>query len=152
MEHQLQEVRASVEQEGELTEAAIQTVIFHGKPYSLTKDLEKLRSQLQQNPEGLEPSALRAKQKEQALAYIDRKLSLISWSKSECEEREEKEEEAHQAAAALPSPEVLEKIMRYKTMLERQMYRAMAQLERLQRMRQGETVPPPLTMEVSETS
>jgi hypothetical protein len=152
MENQLKEVRASVEKEGELTEAAIQSVIFHGKPYSLTEDLEKLRSQMQQNPEGLEPSVLRARQKEQALAYINRKLSLISWSKSNCEEREEKEEEAHQAAAVLPSPEVLEKIMRYETKLERQMYRAMAQLERLQRMRQGEIIPPPLTMEVSERS
>jgi hypothetical protein len=45
---------------------------------------------------------------------------------------------------------VLEKIMRYGTMLERQQYRAMNQLERVQRMRLGEAVPPPLTMEVSE--
>jgi hypothetical protein len=50
----------------------------------------------------------------------------------------------------LPSPEVLEKIMRYETMLERQKYRAMNQLERLQRRRRGEAVPPPLTLEVSE--
>jgi hypothetical protein len=150
LENQLKEIRASVEKEGELTEAAVQSVIFHGKPYSLTKDLEELRLQLQQNPEGLEPSALRAKQKEQALAYINRKLNFVSLDKSECEEREEKEEEAHQAAAVLPSPEVLDKIMRYETKLERQLYRAMNQLERLQRMRQGEAVPPPLTMEVSE--
>jgi hypothetical protein len=66
LENQLKKVRASVEKEGELTEAAIQSVIFHGKPYSLTRDLEQLRSQLQQNPEGLEASVLRAKQKEQA--------------------------------------------------------------------------------------
>jgi hypothetical protein len=152
MENQLKKVRGSVEQEGELTEAAIQTVIYHGKPYRLTEDLEKLRSQLQQHPEGLEATALRAKQKEQALAYLNKELAFISWGKSNCEEREEKEEEARQAAAGLPSPEVLEKIMRYETKLERQMYRAMAQLERLQRMRKGEAVPPPLTMEVSERS
>ena len=79
----------------------------------------------------MEPSALRARQKEQALAYLNKQLAFISWEKSDCEEREEKEEEAHQAAAVLPSPEVLEKIMRYETRLERQMYRAMAQLERL---------------------
>ena len=60
------------------------------------------------------------------------------------------EEEARQAAAVLPSPEVLDKIMRYVTMLQRQLYSAMNLLERLQRMRQGEAVPPPLTMEVSE--
>jgi hypothetical protein len=150
LENQLKKVRASIEQEGELTQAAIQSVIFHGKPYSLTEDLEKLRSQLQSNPEGLEATSLRAKQKEQALAYIDQKLLLISWSRSACEEREKMEEEARQAAAVLPSPEVLDKIMRYVTALERQLYRIMNQLERLQRRRQGEAVPPPLTMDVSD--
>jgi len=146
----LKAVRASVEQEGELTETAIQSVIFHGKPYSLTEELEKLRSQLQSNPEGLEPSALRAKQKEQSLAYIDKQLQSISWSKSDCLDRELMEEGARQAAAVLPSIEVLDKIMRYETMLERKRDRAMIQLERLQRRRLGEAVPPPLTMEVSE--
>jgi hypothetical protein len=151
MENQLNEVRASVEKEGELTEAAIQSAVkYNGKPYGLTEDLEKLRSQLQSNPEGLEAAALRAKQKERALAFIDRKLNLISWSISHCEEHEENEAEARRAAAVLPSPEVLDKIMRYATFLERQLYRAMNQLERVQRMRLGEAVPPPLTMEVSE--
>lgn len=46
--------------------------------------------------------------------------------------------------------ETLEKIQRYETKLKRQMFRAMNQLERLQRMRQGEAIPAPLTMEVSE--
>jgi hypothetical protein len=150
MENQLKAVRASVEKEGELTEAAIQSVTLHGQPYRLTKDLEKLRSELQQNPEGLEATALRARQKEQVLAYLDRQLSFIAWEKSDCEEHETKEEEARQAAAVLPSPEVLDKIIRYATMLERQWYRAMNQLERVQRRRQGEAVPPPLTLEVSE--
>jgi len=40
--------------------------------------------------------------------------------------------------------EVLEKILRYETKLERQMFRAMAQLEWLQRIRKGEAVPAPL--------
>jgi hypothetical protein len=47
------------------------------------------------------------------------------------------EEEARQAAAVLPSMEVLDKIMRYETKLGRQLYRAMNQLERLQRIRRG---------------
>ena len=149
LENSLQRVRASVEQEGELTEAAVQSVMLHGKPFSLTEDLEKFRSRLQQNPDGLDEPALRAKQKEQALTCIDRKLRSISWSKSDCEEREKLEEEARQAAAVLPSPEVLDKIMRYETMLKKDLHRDMIQLERLQRRRQGEAVPPPLTMEVS---
>ena len=39
--------------------------------------------------------------------------------------------------------------MRYETALERQLFRAMNQLERLQRRQLGENIPAPLTMEVS---
>jgi hypothetical protein len=41
-------------------------------------------------------------------------------------------------------------VLRYETKLERQQHRAMSQLERVQRMRRGEDVPPLMTMEVSE--
>jgi hypothetical protein len=152
LERWLGELRQAVEQAGELSEAAIQKIVqgFGGKPNSLTRELAELRSQLQENPEGLEPAALREKHKQQALAFLNRKLNNLSWSKAQCEEREKNAEEARQAAAVLPSMEVLEKILRYETKLERQMYRAMAQLERLQRMRQGEAVPAPLSVEVSE--
>ncbi len=54
------------------------------------------------------------------------------------------------AAALLPSDKALEKILRYETTLERQILRAMAQLERLQRMRRGELVPAPLSVELSD--
>lgn len=93
---------------------------------------------------------MRDKNKEQALAYLNRELRFLGWQKEACEEREDAETEARDAAAVLPSVEVLDKILRYETKLERQTYRAMSQLERLQRMRQGEAVPPPVTMEVSE--
>jgi len=140
----------AVEAESELTEAAISEVKFRGKPYRLTQELEELRQKVQLNPDGLSPEALRQKQKEEVLAHLDRKIRRLSWDESRCEERERREEEAHQMAAVLPSVEVLEKIQRYETKLERQMFRAMAQLERLQRMRQGESLPAPLTVEVSE--
>ena len=150
MESQLYKVRASVEQQGELTEAAVKSVMFQGKPYGLTENLEKLRSQLQQNPDGLDEPALRAKQKEQALNYINRELSMLEWRKARCEEREKTDEASRQSAAVLPSMKKLDKIMRYETMLQRQLHRDMNQLERLQRRRLGESVPPPLTMEVSD--
>jgi hypothetical protein len=149
IENKLKQVRDAVEKEGELTEATVQFSLFHGDSNRLTEDLEKLRSRFQQNPEGLEPAALRARQKAEVLAYIDEKLDFISWHKPECEEHEEKQEEARQAAAVLPSIEVLDKIMRYDTKLERQLHRAMNQLERLQRRRLGEAVPPPVAMVVS---
>ena len=143
-------VRASVEKTGELTEAAINKVILHGKPYYLTRDLENLRIQLEANLEGLDPEALRAKKKKEALIFIGEQLSYAGLDLAACLEHEKNKEEALQAAAVLPSLEVLDKIMRYETKLERQMYRAMNQLERFQRRRRGEAVPPPLTMDVSD--
>jgi hypothetical protein len=43
----------------------------------------------------------------------------------------------------------LHDVMRYETTLERQIYRAMHELERLQKMRMGEAVPPPLAVDVA---
>jgi hypothetical protein len=146
------ELRSRVEKEGELTEAAVQDFVnsFGGKSNHLTRSVEQLRSKLQANQEGLEAPALLERNKTQALAFLDKEMELLSWQRKFCEKREESEENARQAAAVLPSPEVLDKILRYETALQRQLFRAMSQLERLQRMRQGESVPPPMTMEVSE--
>lgn len=45
--------------------------------------------------------------------------------------------------ATLPSKEATDKILRYETALRRQLHRDINQLERLQRQRKGENVPPP---------
>jgi hypothetical protein len=146
------EIRSRVETEGELTEAAIKDLVngFGGKPNHLTRSLEKLLVKLKANEDGLDAPTLRERNKKQALAFLDRQLGMLGWQKMNCEKREAAEEEARQAAAVLPSLPVLDKIMRYETTLQRQLYRALAQLERMQRMRQGEAVPAPMMMEVSE--
>lgn len=148
----LEEVRAEVQHDGELTEAALLRLSqrFGNKPNFLTKELTKFRAMLTDNPDGLAPEALKAKHQEAVLKYIENELSLYKFFRREREEREDKEEEARQAASVLPSSDVLDKILRYETTLERQLYRAMHQLERLQRMRQGEFIPAPVTMEVSQ--
>jgi hypothetical protein len=148
----LGEVRAQVEKDGELTESAVQKFPRHDKQNRLSLALENLRLQLSQNTDGADEATRREENKKQALAFIDRELSDLRWLQSRCEKRESAEEESRQAAAVLPSMDVLEKILRYETKLERQLYRAMSQLERLQRMRQGEAVPPPMRLEVSERS
>jgi len=145
----LRQVRARVVQEGELTEDATK-IPLDGKPNMLSQGLEELRLRLSQNSDGPDPASRREENKKQALTFIDRELRMLEWRKVDCLNREAADEEAQQAAAVLPAMPVLEKILRYETKLERQMYRAMSQLERLQRMRRGEAVPPPLTMEVSE--
>ncbi len=47
---------------------------------------------------------------------------------------------------SLPTTDATDKILRYETHFDRQLYRAMDELERLQRQRRGETVPPPLNI------
>jgi CRISPR/Cas system-associated endonuclease Cas1 len=82
------------------------------------------------------------------LRFIEEKLAWYGRLSSQSEEREDKEETARQAANVLPSAEVLEKILRYEAALDRQLYRAMNQLERLQRRREGDKVSAPLMVDV----
>ena len=144
----LREVRARVETEGELTDAAI-NIPFGGKPNRLATELEQLRQACSPPPEAAEDAGGKAEAKARLLAGIDKKLRLLDGQKEDCQERERIIEDGRQAAAVLPSGTTLEKIRRYETALERQLYRAMNELERLQRRRRGECVPAPLTMSVS---
>jgi hypothetical protein len=48
----------------------------------------------------------------------------------------------------VPSKDELDRLLRYEGAIERQFYKAMNQLERLQRMRSGESVPAPIEVEV----
>ncbi len=50
---------------------------------------------------------------------------------------------------SLPPSESVHKIIRYETTIERQLYRAVSQLERLQRRRMGEPVSPPVTLDIT---
>jgi hypothetical protein len=144
-------VRDDVNRDGELSEAALQRVVrrFGGRPNHLTQELARLRERLTANPDGLAPEVLRENHQRAVGDYIEGKLRSYTELSRQRQEREGKEEVARQAADVMPAPEVLDKILRYETALERQLYRALNQLERLQRRREGEDVPPPLTVEVS---
>ncbi len=80
--------------------------------------------------------------------YVEATLGWQAELDREHKERDDKQETAGQAADVLPSAEVLEKIMRYEGALDRQLYRAMNQLERLQRRSAGEKLAAPLMMDV----
>jgi hypothetical protein len=82
----LREVRARVEQEGELTEAAVK-IPFHGKPNKLSEGLEELRLRLSQRPDGADAAAQREENKNQALAHLDRELRMLEWGNADCVER-----------------------------------------------------------------
>jgi hypothetical protein len=147
----LRDLCKDVERDGELTEAALKDFKWglRDQPDSTVKKLEGFRAWLVTNPEKMKPEALRARHKEEVLKYLDQQIREHEFWMDRREEREDAEERARQSAGMLPSAEILEKILRYETALERQLFRAMNQLERLQRRRLGENVPAPMTMEIS---
>ena len=145
LEKRLREVREAMAREGELSEATMRMVCtrFGGKPNMLTDRLAELRDYWLKNPDGLDEFALRAKHQQMVGEFLDGESCFLAGQMVVCAEREENLETARQAAAVLPSIEVLDKIMRYGTMLQRELSRDMILLERLQRRRLGEEVPPP---------
>lgn len=56
--------------------------------------------------------------------------------------------EAQLRSLSLPDEPALDRILRYETTIERQLYRALEQLERLQRQRKGDVIPPPLRLNI----
>jgi hypothetical protein len=143
--------RRAVEQAGELTEAIVNDFAqaLRGEAGGLGESLQWQLAQRAANPDHLEPEALRVRQREQALQSLDRDLEDLEFAQAENAKREDAEERARQAAALLPSDAKLDKLLRYETAAERQWYRAMHELERLQRQRQGEAVPALVAMDLS---
>jgi hypothetical protein len=148
--HILETVRESVKRDGELTEKTLDWVRrrFMNEPNNMTRELEEYRAKFLANPEGLSPEELKLRHQTAVDRYVEATLYWQADLDVEHKERDDKAETAGQAADVLPSSEVLEKIMRYEGSLDRQLYRAMNQLERLQRRREGDNVAPPLMMDV----
>ena len=147
----LRSVRTDVEREGELTEATYEQLLkrFINAPNHLTRELLGYRERYLANKDGLSPEVSKENHQRAVVQYIERRLAGYEVLNDQNEEREDKEETAQQLANVLPAAAVLDKILRYESALERQLYRAMNQLERLQRRREGEEVPPPVTMQLS---
>ena len=66
-------------------------------------------------------------------------------------ERENLAADAEARSFSLPPTDATDKLLRYEAHVDRQLYRAMDQLERLQRQRRGETVPPPLNINLGRS-
>ena len=72
-----------------------------------------------------------------ALMLIDLEMDVLLEEKETIVEKEETEKEMRLAALTLPPADVVDKILRYETTIERQLYRAMDRLEKVQRNRRG---------------
>ncbi len=87
--------------------------------------------------------------------FIDQDLAGIKECQARIEELARRKRNAKMKSTrliqsnSLPDALTMDRILRYETAIERQMYRALNQLERLQRQRAGDIVPPPLSVEVS---
>ena len=65
------------------------------------------------------------------------------------EQNEQRYSDIRLATLAVPNSEVMDKIIRYETAINRQIYRAISELERLQRQRKGEPVPPRINVDIT---
>jgi hypothetical protein len=84
------------------------------------------------------------------IAFIDNRLERISTFEEYASEREKLAVDAEARSFSLPLVDAADKLLRYEAHLDRQLYRAMDQLERVQRQRRGDNVPPPLNINLGQ--
>jgi hypothetical protein len=84
--------------------------------------------------------------KEFAIRLLDHRLEFLKSLLDSATKNYDLLFDAQIRSLALPDERATDKVLRYQTHLDRQLYRAMDQLERLQRRRKGENVPPPLNV------
>ncbi len=157
----LDDIKTGVERDGHLSEKARKQLLenFGNQDGGITETcffLHLLMTEDQeaseQEPGEIDDRPSPAKGKKMLLKVINDEKKILQQLKEVIEENENLELEAHIASLALPRREVVEKILRYETTIERQLYRAINQLERLQRQRKGEPVPPPVSLDISTQS
>jgi len=106
--------------------------------------------------EGQPPDSVEDKQpgkrRPDVFAFIDDRLETINVFKGYALEREKLKGDAEARSFSLPPANATDKLLRYEAHLDRQLYRAMDQLERVQRQRRGENVPPPLNINLGKRS
>lgn len=80
---------------------------------------------------------------------IDSRLKWIAKMAEHVKRRDFLALDAESRSFSLPPADATDKLLRYDAHNDRQLYRAMDQLERLQRQRRGENVPPPLNVNLA---
>ena len=87
--------------------------------------------------------------KRRVLARIDEEMERVLELKKRAEKTEARRRGYTLKTSLVPSAEVLDRLLRYEASLDRAFDRTLSQLERLQRMRLGQAVPPPMKVELS---
>jgi hypothetical protein len=145
--HVLDEVKREVDEHGMLTDEATKLLIDHfgseenGLWYwcFFISHLAKRRCRGDDDPELPSPE----KCKTVILSLLEEERERLVTIKDGIDEKEHLELASMATGLSLPDTPATDKILRYETTIERQMYRAIDQLERLQRQRLGDDVPAP---------
>jgi len=150
----LENVKSEVESSGQISEGIWQSLLnaFWVSDYLLVRTCfsctpeAKVEGRPPQNVEEEKPD----KKRPDVLAVIDNRLKRIGLLKKHALTREKLAGDAEARSFSLPPADAADKLLRYEAHLDRQLYRAMDQLERLQRQRRGENVPPPLNINLGK--
>jgi hypothetical protein len=108
--------------------------------------LEKAKSASAEEPKNEVADEQAEKKRSSLIARIDQQLKWICRLEELAIEREKLELDAEARSLCVPPADAVDKFLRYEAQLDRQLHRAMDQLERLQLRRNGERVPPPLNI------
>jgi len=154
----LADVRLVVQAAGHLTESARDrlTTAFGseegtvGRTCCLYSYLITDREELEEEHPGLSTDGWTPEECQQMiLNALDEEHRRLASLTDQVAHRESLERDLRTACLALPPPDAADTLLRYETTLDRQLYKAIAELERLQRRRRGDPVPPPVNVEVS---
>jgi hypothetical protein len=139
MERDLLELRKKIEQGGEFTRAALDNIIDDAEGYypSLMEKLNALYAQISKNPTNLAPDALHESNRQTVLDTLDEEIKKLSEQQMTRRKLEAYKEQAHRNAEFIPRMDIVQKILRVETVLERQLFRAIEQLDHLQTRRLG---------------
>ena len=150
----LEELRDAVQKTGEVSEEKLKEFKpeYAKPPNDIVAQLLEFRTRVKSTPETIPGNHLRTQFVKELLEYLEKQIAEHENLMLALQEQENAEDKTRRAAAMLPDEQVVEKFVRYENALQRQLYRAMNQLERLQRRRHGEAVPPPIVMDVSVRS
>jgi hypothetical protein len=144
----LQKAKSEIARDGSLSLAGLSKLFnaFYFGDYPLVMDsLSALRPEDRPSDKVVDQQTEK-KRIAAAIVFLDNRLEEIRTLQANAIKRESLAGDAEARSFGLPPADVTDKLLRYESHLDRQLYRAMDQLERLQRLRRGEHVPPPLNI------
>jgi hypothetical protein len=147
---QLQRAAEQIEETGEFSEE-VKRKIFSIEPKfaSIWKLIEdNAQDALAQPPIAKLSEKLSPEERSSLLALFTMKSGMI-YLEQLGQWRSTSVQEIAVAQHVIPNADVLDKVLRYETTIERQLGRTIDRLERLQRRRQGEMIPPPVSVHLT---